>query len=194
VNETTTAVDVPALLVAVIETDCNWLTSEVVVDVWPLLRVNGTETENWPPKLSDCVLVNHCWALGPMGTGTVLLPEEVVNWNASEDRSRVVAYPVTCSVSELVDSAETSAFVSCTGPEGTERESVAGELGVTSKPLARANDGVTVIVPATLPVCRLRGALWNRKGDGLPAAGELNRRIGWQAPSIDRESQFPSEC
>lgn len=62
---TTTVFDVPALLVAVTETDCNRLTSEVVdvlVDVWPLLSVNGTETENWPPKLSDCVLLNHCWA------------------------------------------------------------------------------------------------------------------------------------
>lgn len=90
-----------------------------------------------------------------MFTGTVLLPEDVVNWNDREERSRVVAYPVIWSVSEVVVSAETTALVSCTGPEGTETESVGGDAGVTSRPLARANDGVTVIVPATLPACRL---------------------------------------
>lgn len=157
VNATTTAFDVPALLLAVIEIDWIWLTSEVDVLEEPLLSVNGTETENWPPKPFDCVLLNHCWALGAMfnETGTGVEEDCMVNWNASDDNVRVVAYPETCSVSELADSAETRAFVSCTGPEGTVRESVAGDVGVTSKPLARANDGVMVIVPATLPVCRL---------------------------------------
>lgn len=153
---TTTGADVPALLLAVIEIDCNWLTSEVVLDVWPFDSVNGMETVNSPPKLLDCVLLNHSWALGPMFTGTVTGVEEdcMVNWNASVERVRVVAYPVTSSVSESADIAETSASVSCTGPEGTERESVTGEAGVTSEPLARAKDGVMVIVPATLPICR----------------------------------------
>lgn len=159
---TDTVFDVPPLLVAVIETDSRRLTKEVVdvlVDVWPLLSVNGTETENWPPKLSDCVLLNHTWALDAMFTEIELLDRLVedcgVNWKESVARSRVVAYPDTCRVSEVAVSAETSALVSCTGPEGTERESVGGDAGVTSEPLARANDGVRVIVPATLPVCRL---------------------------------------
>jgi hypothetical protein len=156
VSETTATFEVPTLLLAVIETDCSRLTSEVLeleLELEePFDRVNGTETVNWPPKLSDCVLLNHCCALGPMFTGIVALPEDVVNWNDSEERSRVVAYPVTCSVSVVSVSAETRAIVNTTGPEGTERESVAGEVGVTSKPLARANEGVIMIVPATLPV------------------------------------------
>ena len=62
VSWTPSALDVPALLVAVTEIDCIRLTSEVEDVVWPVDSVNGTETENWPPKLSDCVLLNHCWA------------------------------------------------------------------------------------------------------------------------------------
>jgi hypothetical protein len=160
VSEATTGLgDVPALLVAVTETDCRRLTNDVLELELPFDNVNGTETENWPPKLSDCVLLNHTWAFGAMFTVIELLDRLAedcgVNWKERVERSRVVAYPDTCRVSEVVVAAVTSALVNWTGPEGTERESVGGDAGVTSKPLARANDGVTVIVPATLPVCRL---------------------------------------
>lgn len=53
------------------------------------------------------------------------------------------------------DSFETRAFERWGGPGGTEIENVVDGVGVTSRPLAKANDGVIVMVPATVPVCKL---------------------------------------
>lgn len=60
------------------------------------------------------------------------------------------------------------------GPAGTGRERVVGVAGVTSRLPGSANDGVMVIVPATVPVWRLISLLPPEKMASVSFGGMVN--------------------
>src|SRR6187200_2851227 len=66
---------------------------------------------------------------------------------------RPVAYPVTSSVTPLAVLLDTCTLNRRGADCGTVRLSAGGREGVNTIPPSDTNDGVSVMVPATVPVC-----------------------------------------
>src|SRR5579864_4579931 len=122
-------------------------------------RVNGTVTENCPPKACDAVLWNQtveaCLRSEVSCDEPMLMPAAGVNCSVKLVSVRVVEYPFIVNVKLLAVSLPARMETSTGGAAATANCNVVGELGVTSRPPdCVANEGVKVIEFATVPVCK----------------------------------------
>jgi hypothetical protein len=114
-------------------------------------------TEKSPPYAEELGLLNHVPAGWLTSTVTFaplkVTPELPLNWKLSAESERVVEYPVTTIVNDVAELDDTWAVSKAGAWLGTVTVSVCGLAGVTSMPAAVRKSGVSVIVPAIVPVC-----------------------------------------
>src|SRR5579863_7035227 len=139
------------------ETDATLCISVCVEETLPC-SVKGIVTENWPPKATESVLLNHsaeAWVRSMLtAVMDTLKPGAAVNCAASPLNERVVEKPVKVSTKLLAAELVTWPAINVGADAGTVKLNVVGWLGVRFTPPAWVvNEGVKVIVVATVPVC-----------------------------------------
>jgi len=152
-----TPFDAPTVLLIVADTDVMDCNREVLAGTVPE-KLKGTETVKLPPKPWEEALSNHTVAAEVRSTVTVgdasVNPAAAVNCTFRLVKDRVVVKPVTFSVKLLVLVEATVPAIKTGASEGTVNCSVVGLVGVSgTPPVAVVNDGVNVMVLATVPVC-----------------------------------------